>query len=137
MLPATTNGAGQSICFPDVCKTPSPAGPVPIPYPNIAMMAQAKGSSLSSKVKIMGKKVATTNTEIVMSTGDEPGVAGGVVSSKFKGPAKFKKGSSKVKVQGAAMAHLTSTVGQNGVANHNNPMGVQVVPSQLKVLVMP
>ncbi len=101
------------------------------------MMAQAKGSSLSSKVKIMGKKVATTNTEIVMSTGDEPGVAGGVVSSKFKGPAKFKKGSSKVKVQGAAMAHLTSTVGQNGVANHNNPMGVQVVPSQLKVLVMP
>jgi hypothetical protein len=22
---------------PDVCKTPSPGGPVPIPYPNIAM----------------------------------------------------------------------------------------------------
>ena len=22
--------------FPDVCKTPSPAGPVPIPYPNLA-----------------------------------------------------------------------------------------------------
>ncbi len=28
---------GKSIAFPDVCKTPTPGGPVPIPYPNIAM----------------------------------------------------------------------------------------------------
>ena len=27
---------GVTIAFPDVCKTPSPAGPIPIPYPNIA-----------------------------------------------------------------------------------------------------
>ena len=28
---------GTTIAFPDVCKTPTPGGPVPIPYPNIGM----------------------------------------------------------------------------------------------------
>ncbi|MFV0300523.1 MAG: PAAR-like domain-containing protein, partial [Paracoccus sp. (in: a-proteobacteria)] len=28
--------------IPDVCKTPSPAGPVPIPYPNFASQATLK-----------------------------------------------------------------------------------------------
>ena len=31
---ASSNGI--TIAFPDVCKTPAPAGPIPIPYPNIA-----------------------------------------------------------------------------------------------------
>lgn len=138
MFPATTKGPGQCMIFPDVCKTPSPGGPVPIPYPNIAMLAQASDGTVSAKVKILGQKVATTKTEISMSSGDEAGTAGGgVVSSKFKGPAKFKKGSSKVKVQGASVVHLTSTIGQNGVSNANHPAGVQVQPSQTKVIVMP
>jgi len=138
MLPASTNGGGQCVIFPDVCKTPTPGGPVPIPYPNIAMVNQAKGGTCAAKVKILGKKVCTTKTEIAMSSGDEPGTAGGgVVSSKFKGPAKYKKGSSKVKVEGNPMCHLTSTIGQNGVANANHPAGVQVAPSQSKVTCMP
>jgi hypothetical protein len=138
MLPASTNGGGQCVIFPDVCKTPTPGGPVPIPYPNIAMLTQAKGGTLSKKVKIAGKKAATTKTEISMSSGDEPGTAGGgVISSKFKGPAKFKKGSSKVSAEGSPIVHLTSMIGQNGVANANHPAGVQVAPSQTKVLIMP
>jgi hypothetical protein len=137
MLPASTNGGGQCAAFPDVCKTPTPGGPVPIPYPNIAMLTQASGGTLSSKVKIVGKKAATTKTEISMSSGDEPGTIGGVVSNKFKGPAKFKKGSSKVKVEGSPIVHVTSMIGQNGVSNANHPAGVQVAPSQTKVLVMP
>ena len=138
MFPASTNGGGQCAGFPDVCKTPTPGGPVPIPYPNMAMLTQAKGSSCSSRVKIINKKTATTKTEISMSSGDEPGNAGGgVISSKFKGPAKFKKGSSKVKVEGSPMCHLTSMVGLNGGANANCPAGVQVAPSQTKVLVAP
>src|SRR4051812_40270835 len=137
MLPATTMGSGQCMIFPDVCKTPTPAGPVPIPYPNIAMLAQGSGGTFSSKVLILGKKTGTTKSEISMSSGDEPGTAGGVVSSKFKGPAKFKKGSSKVKAEGSPVVHLTSTIGQNGVSNANHPAGVQVAPSQTKVLVAP
>lgn len=137
MFPASTNGGGQCMGFPDVCKTPSPAGPVPIPYPNIAMCMQASGGSCSSKVKILNKKTITTKTTISMSSGDEPGVAGGVISSKFKGPAKYKKGSSKVKAEGSPIAHLTSMVGLNGGNNANFPAGVQVAPSQVKVLVAP
>lgn len=138
MFPATTNGGGQCFGFPDVCKTPTPGGPVPIPYPNIAMCTQAKGSSCSSKVKIAGKKACTTKTEISMSSGDEAGTAGGgVVSNKFKGPARYKKGSSKVSVEGAPAVHLTSLVGLNGGNNANMPAGLQVAPSQTKVTVMP
>ena len=137
MFPASTNGGGQCACFPDVCKTPSPAGPVPIPYPNIAMLTQAKGGTFSKKVKIVGKKTATQTSEISMSSGDEAGVAGGVVSQKFKGPAQFKIGSSRVKAEGKGVAYHTAMVGQNGVPNHNMPAGVQVAPSQMKVTVMP
>jgi hypothetical protein len=137
MLPASTNGGGQCAIFPDVCKTPTPTGPVPIPYPNIAMLTQAKGGTLCKKVKILNKKTATTKTEIAMSSGDEAGTVGGVISNRFKGPAKFKKGSSKVKAEGSPVVHVTSMIGQNGVANANHPAGVQVAPSQTKVTVMP
>jgi hypothetical protein len=37
------SSTGVTIAFPDVCKTPGPTGPIPIPYPNIA------GSSDTSK----------------------------------------------------------------------------------------
>lgn len=137
MFPASTKAAGQCVAFPDVCKTPTPGGPVPIPYPNIAMLPQGKGGTFSGKVKIDNQKTATVKSEIMMSSGDEPGTIGGVVSNRFKGPAKFKMGSSKVKVEGAKIVHLTSMIGQNGVSNANHPAGVQVAPSQTKVIVMP
>jgi uncharacterized Zn-binding protein involved in type VI secretion len=138
MMPASTNGGGQCFAFPDVCKTPTPGGPVPIPYPNIAMLNQASGGTVSSKVKIMGKKAATQNTEITMSSGDEAGSAGGgVVSNKIKGPAKFKQGSSKVKIEGHGAAYLGAMIGQNDASNSNMPAGHQVAPSQTKVTVMP
>jgi hypothetical protein len=40
---------GVTIAFPDVCKTPSPGGPVPIPYPNIAKSADTSKGSKSTK----------------------------------------------------------------------------------------
>jgi hypothetical protein len=42
---------GITIAFPDVCKTPSPGGPIPIPYPNIAKSADTSKSSKSTKRK--------------------------------------------------------------------------------------
>jgi uncharacterized Zn-binding protein involved in type VI secretion len=136
MPPASTNGGGQCFAFPDVCKTPTPPGaPVPIPYPNIAMLNQASGGTVSSKVKIMGKKAATEATEITMSSGDEAGSVGGVVSNKIKGSAKFKQGSSKVKIEGKGAAYLGAMVGQNDGSNSNMPAGHQVEPSQVNVSV--
>ncbi|QDE98867.1 DUF4150 domain-containing protein [Myxococcus xanthus] len=79
---------GTTIAFPDICKTPSPAGPVPIPYPNIARSSDtAKGSK---KVSVDGKPVCLKDSNFSTSTGDEAGTAGGgVASSKTKGKAEF------------------------------------------------
>jgi hypothetical protein len=139
MFPAATKENGQCFAFPDVCKTPAPPAPfVPVPYPNIAMANQADGGSCSSKVKINGQPTIVKGSEIPMSSGDEGGTAGGgMVSSKFKGNAQYKKGSSKVKVEGKELCHLTSMIAQNGGSNANIPPGNQVAPSQSKVTVMP
>jgi hypothetical protein len=136
MFPMTTNMAGHAFYFPDVCNTPSPGGPVPIPYPNIAMLVHGDLSTFSSKVKVLNMNAATVKSVIRMSSGDEAGVVGGVISGVFKGSAKFTKGSSKVFVEGASVVHHTSQIGQNG-SNANGPPGTQVAPSQSKVIVMP
>jgi hypothetical protein len=137
MFPATTNGGGMCFAFPDVCKTPSPAGPVPIPYPNITQCTTINGSTASSKVKILNKKTATVQTETTISSGDEPGVAGGVISNKNMAGGKFTLGSSKVFAEGKCIAHLISMIGQNDPSVSNMPAGMQIVPSQMKVIVSP
>ena len=55
---------------PDVCKTPSPAGPIPIPYPNIAKSSDT--SSGSKTVKTEGK-MSSTKKDFKKSVGDEAG----------------------------------------------------------------
>jgi hypothetical protein len=138
MFPVSTKAGGQCLAFPDVCKVPAPPTPfIPTPFPNTAMLNQGKGSTFASKVKIENQKVATVKSEILMSTGDEPGTLGGMISNRFKGPAKFKMGSSRVVVEGAKIVRQTSMIGQNGVANHNHPAGMQISPSQTKVTCKP
>lgn len=94
---------GVSPCFPDVCKTPSPGGPIPIPYPNIARSSDtAKGSK---KVKCDGESVCLKDSNFKTSTGDEAGTAGGgVASSKTKGKAEFVNYSFDVKFEGKSVA---------------------------------
>jgi hypothetical protein len=92
------DSGGVTIAFPDVCKTPSPAGPIPIPYPNIAKSSDtAKGTT---KVKCDGHPVCVKDSNFSTSTGDEPGSAGGVISSKTKGKAEFVLFSMDVKFEG-------------------------------------
>jgi hypothetical protein len=90
---------GVTIAFPDVCKTPSPVGPIPIPYPNIAMSSNtAKGTK---KVKCDGQSTCVKDSNFSTSTGDEGGTAGGgVVSNKIKGKAEFILFSFDVKFEG-------------------------------------
>ena len=40
--------SGLTLAFPDVCKTPSPGGPIPIPYPNVGT-APTGGSTKGTK----------------------------------------------------------------------------------------
>ena len=92
------SSGGITPCFPDVCKTPSPGGPIPIPYPNIAKSSDtAKGAK---KVKCDGKPVCLKTSNFKTSVGDEPGVAKGVASSKTKGKAEFVNYSFDTKIEG-------------------------------------
>jgi len=84
----TVNGLGltykgtigiSTATLPDVCKTPSPAGPVPIPYPNIASQSSLKGGTTT--VKAHGQMIAVKGSQYGSSNGDEAGTAGGVKSS--------------------------------------------------------
>lgn len=94
---------GIAIAFPDVCKTPAPpAPPIPIPYPNIAKSSDtAQGSK---KVKCDGNAICLKDSNFQMSTGDEAGSLGGLVSGKIKGKAEFVNFSFDVKVEGKNVA---------------------------------
>ncbi|WP_437648522.1 PAAR-like domain-containing protein [Sorangium sp. So ce362] len=97
---------------PDVCKVPTPAGPVPTPFVNTAQDAMlAKGSKQTS---IAGNPVALESSELSTSTGDEPGAAGGVISSKIKGKLTWSGSSMDVKVEGKGVARFLDPALHNG-----------------------
>ena len=137
-FPAATNSA-QGSCFAlsDVCKTPIDGEEKPIAYPNTAMLQQSLMQTLSQKVFIVGKHAATVTTEISMSSGDEAGEGGGVVSGTVSGPCKFKTGSRKVFIEGHGAAYLGSMTAHNNASNSNMPVGTQDMPSQKKVMIGP
>ena len=132
IFPASCKAGGEAFAIPDVCLTPPV--PNPVPYPNTAFLAQA--TKTSAKVKITGADAITVNSEIPRSMGDEPGVNKGVMSGMNMGKVTFKKGSSKVKIEGHSCVHATSVTAHNGV-NANVPAGLQITPSQTKVFVSP
>lgn len=102
---------GKSPVFPDVCKTPTPGGPVPIPYPNLAESSNlAKGSKT---VKIEGQMAAIKGCNYSTSTGDEAGATGGVASSKTKGKAEFILYSFDVKIEGKNVCRMGDTMTHN------------------------
>jgi hypothetical protein len=132
-FPASTKGGGMALGFPDVCKVPAPpAPPIPMPFPNMIDLTQAQGTS--NKVKFAGAPVITDASEAPSSMGDEPGVAGGVVSGVNKGPGAFKLGAFNVKVEGNAVVTLLKLTAHNG-SNANMPAGAVIVPSQTTVFI--
>jgi hypothetical protein len=102
---------GQSPVFPDVCKTPTPGGPVPIPYPNIGMSSNASGGPTS--VKVDGQMPMAKGAKYTMTSGDEAGSAGGVMSSSIKGEAEFMMYSFDVKLEGNNACRLGDPLFQN------------------------
>jgi hypothetical protein len=95
--------SGITTAFPDVCKTPTPGGPVPIPYPNIAQSSDT--ASGSSSVACDGNPICLKDSNFSTSSGDEAGSAGGgVVSNKIKGKAEFVNFSFDVMVEGKNVA---------------------------------
>src|SRR3954466_16031832 len=84
---AHKGSGGMSVVFPDVCKTPTNAGPIPIPYPNIGKASDTFMGPLT--VTVDGQMPMTKGAQYMMSSGDEAGTLGGVLSSKCMGECEF------------------------------------------------
>lgn len=122
-MAVTINVNGLTLCHkgssgittatvPDVCKTPTPGGPVPIPYPNIAMSSDlAKGTTTITADG--GNMCANYGSEFSMSTGDEPGTVGGVTSGVFKKEAAWILYSFDVTLEGKGACRLTDKMFHN------------------------
>lgn len=99
----TKDSNGVTSAFPDVCKTPGPAGPVPIPYPNVAKSSDT--DKATKKVTVQGNPVCVEGSCFSTSTGDEAGSAGGgVVSGTTQGKAEFINYSFDVQFEGKNVA---------------------------------
>jgi hypothetical protein len=97
---------------PDVCKTPSPGGPVPVPYPNIAFSSDLVKGTTTVKAD-GGNTCANYGSEFAKSTGDEPGTVGGVKSSTFIKEATWITYSFDVKLEGKGASRLTDKMFHN------------------------
>jgi Domain of unknown function (DUF4150) len=114
---AHAGSGGMSPIFPDVCKTPTPAGPIPLPYPNIGKAADT--SSGPTTVTTDGSMPMTKDAKYSMSAGDEAGSATGVMSSKIKGACEYMMYSMDVKFEGKGVCRL----GDPLFHNEKNGMG--------------
>lgn len=111
------SSGGMSTVFPDVCKTPTGAGPIPIPYPNIGKASDT--SQGPSMVKVDGCMPMVKSAQYAVTSGDEAGSVGGVVSGTCKGPAEFLNYSMDVKFEGRNVCRL----GDSLLHNQKNAMG--------------
>ena len=112
---AHQGSGGMSPIFPDVCKTPP--GAVPIPYPNIGKSSDTPAGP--STVETDGNMPMTKGAKYVVSTGDEAGAALGVVSNTVKGACEFMMYSFDVKFEGQNVCRL----GDPLFHNEKNGMG--------------
>ena len=98
--------------IPDVCKTPSPGGPVPLPYPNISQSATLAKGTTTVKAD-GGMMIAIKGSEFSLSNGDNAGVTGGVKSSTFMKESTWILYSFDVKMDGKNACRLTDKKFQN------------------------
>lgn len=130
MPPALTISGGQiTSTVPDVCKTPTPGGTVPTPYPNLAMPALANPST--KKVFVAGSPACTKASKFEPTNGDQAGATGGVASGKIMGKAEIIVASMKVKLEGNPAAFMGNTT----THNENNTTGTVAASGQFKVMI--
>jgi hypothetical protein len=119
-----------NFAFPDVCKVPTPVGPVPLPLPNFALTGTHVPAQLH--VIIGGGLAENLLSEGTLSLGDTPGVLLGVVSETVMAGDRYLLGSLKVCFGPAFAQRLTSLT----LANMGNIPGMTIVPNQFVVIVL-
>jgi hypothetical protein len=108
---AHKGSSGMSLVFPDVCKTPTPAGPVPIPYPNLGK----SGDTLQGTTTVTadGQMIMVKGAKYLPTTGDEAGSAGGVLSGVFKQECEFLMYSMDVMIEGNNVCRMSDPLWHN------------------------
>ena len=102
--------------LPDVCKTPSPGGPVPVPYPVIISMSSDLAKGTKTVKADGGNMCAVKGSEFSRCSGDEAGTAGGVKSSTNMKEATWLLYSFDVKLDGKNACRKTDKM----MMNHQN-----------------
>ncbi|MDX3905811.1 MAG: DUF4150 domain-containing protein [Pigmentiphaga sp.] len=119
---------GMDLAFPDVCKTPPAA--LPIPYPNMAMGPTAIPNAWN--ILYMGTPAHNLATTTPITMGDTPGVMLGIAAPSVMGPSRHITGAFTVLVKGTPATRMTSL----SMQNRNNALGMRIVPSQFKILML-
>lgn len=120
--------------IPDVCKTPSPGGPIPLPYPNISQSATLAKGTTTVKAD-GGMMIAIKGSEFSMSNGDEAGTVGGVKSNTFIKESTWLLCSFDVKFEGQGACRLSDKKFQNH-ENTVDMMGTTGVPVTIAPLAL-
>ncbi len=132
MYTLTNSGGTLTALVPDICKVPSPTGPIPTPFPNMAQCNMADPGSVSNTVMISGGLAMHQSSKTTISNGDEAGTLMGVASNKVMGETTFSQGSTKVRIEGKAAVRMSDPT----MHNNNNTTGMATAPSQTKVMMM-
>lgn len=106
----------------DVSKTPSPGGPIPIPYPNITDFSNGDSKS---KTKVGGKSLDLGGSKIPKSQGDLPGNNSGIIKSTsqnifgpiFTSPKVKMEGKPVLNHSGLNSSHSGAALGLTGAFN--------------------
>ncbi len=104
----------------DICKTPAPPAPapVPLPYPNVAVSA-TPGPGYTTKTLVTATPSCTKKSKILLSNGDQPGVAMGIISNRIMGMAAATAASSDVFLESGA-AVRTLDPGESNLGSKGN-----------------
>ncbi len=113
--------------MPDVTKPPSPAGPIPIPYPNFSKLEkEAKGATQNTEkahkklekvhkklIKLIDQQIKVLKPAATDSKSNEATTMKGLVSAKNMGKAKFTAWSADVKVEGKNVTRFCDLTTKN------------------------
>ncbi len=127
---ANNNLCVINLAFPDVCNTPTPVGPIPVPMVNIAFSCTHIPSVIN--VIIGGGMAENLMTFGTLSDFDEAGAAMGVASGTIIGPDHAVVGSFKALIGPAPGTKMLSITIQNTV----NAPGASLSPGQVQVMIL-
>lgn len=128
-FPAASMAGGLAVGSPDVCLTTPLL--LPIPYTDTGALNVAVGAAPNVFIQMM--PVVVLPSILPVSSGDEPGTFGGVVSGTTMGQVAFTMASSKVFAAGMPVVYLGCTTVQNNM----NVAGALTSVAQAVVLVAP